>query len=91
MKSQKIRNISIYSAESCHTAMRGKNLLIYIDDCSRKVMSHVVGSETTRNSLFGIYRAIADNEVIPFELNSDRGTQFFPNKKDKNGKSVHEF
>ena len=71
--------------------MRGENILVYLDDCSRKIMSYVVGAENTRNSLFGIYKAITKNGVIPFELNSDRGTQFFPNKKDKNGKAVHEF
>jgi len=38
-----------------------------------------------------LYKAINDNSVIPFTLNSDRGTQFFPNKKDKTGKAVHEF
>ena len=71
--------------------MRGENILVYLDDCSRKIMGYVVGAENTRNSLFGIYNAITKNGVIPFELNSDRGTQFFPNKKDRNGKAVHEF
>lgn len=71
--------------------MRGEHILVYLDDCSRKIMGYVVGAETTRNSLFGIYEAITKNEVIPFELNSDRGTQFFPNKKDKNGRAIHEF
>jgi len=71
--------------------MKGQNILVYIDDCSRKIMGFIVGAQTTRNSLFGIYKAITANGVIPFELNSDRGTQFFPNKKDKNGKAVHEF
>src|SRR3989344_1546980 len=45
----------------------------------------------TRNSSFALYNAIAENLVAPFILNSDRGTQFFPNKKDKNGKAIHEF
>ena len=54
-------------------------------------MGYCTGAEKTKNSLFAIYNAIAKNIVIPFELNSDRGTQFFPNKKDKNGKAVHEF
>lgn len=71
--------------------LKGENILIYIDDCSRKVMGYCVGSQTTKNSLLAIYKAITDNGVMPFELNSDRGAQFFPNKKDKNGKAVHEF
>ena len=71
--------------------MKGQNIIVYIDDCSRKVMGHCIGEENTRNSLFALYKAIADNSAVPFILNSDRGTQFFPNKKDKNGKAVHEF
>lgn len=71
--------------------LKGQNLLVYIDDCSRKVMGYCTGAENTRNSLFALYKAITDNLVIPFILNSDRGAQFFPNKRDKNGKAVHEF
>lgn len=69
----------------------GQNLIVYIDDCSRKVMGYCTGAENTRNSLFALYKAITDNSVIPFILNSDRGAQFFPNKRDKDGKAVHEF
>jgi len=71
--------------------LKGKKIIVYIDDCSRKVMSQVVGRETTRNSLFALYKAIAKHGVTPFELNSDRGAQFFPNKKDKNGNAAHKF
>ena len=70
---------------------KGQSLIIYIDDCSRKVMDYYTGAENTRNSLFALYKAIADNLVVPFILNSDRGAQFFPNKKDKNGKALHKF
>ena len=71
--------------------MNGRNIIVYLDNCSRKIMGYCTGAENTRNSLFAIYSAIAKNLVIPFILNSDRGTQFFPNKKDKHGKAVHEF
>jgi len=71
--------------------MKGKNFLSYLDDCSRKVMGYCVGAETTRNSLFALYNAIAKNLVTPFILNSDRGTQFFPNKRDKKGNAMHKF
>lgn len=54
-------------------------------------MGYCVGAETTRNSLFALYNAIAKNLVIPFILNSDRGTQFFPNKRDKKGNALHKF
>ncbi len=71
--------------------LNGRNILVYIDDCSRKVMSYILGDMTTKNSLFALYDAIAKCGVVPYCLNSDRGSQFFPNKKDKNGKASHKF
>jgi len=71
--------------------MKGENIIPYLDDCSRKIMGYCTGAENTKNSLLALYSAIAKNSVMPFTLNSDRGTQFFPNKKDKHGKAVHEF
>jgi len=71
--------------------MKGENLLVYIDDCSRKVMGYITGTETTKNSLFALYSAVAKNGVTPFILNTDRGTQFFPSKTDKDGNAFHKF
>lgn len=71
--------------------MKGQRLLVYIDDCSRKVMGYITGAETTQNSLFALYGVIAEHGVIPYCMNSDRGTQFVPNKKDKNGNASHAF
>ena len=71
--------------------LKGENIIIYIDDCSRKVIGYCVGAENTRNSLFALYEAVTNNLVTPFILNSDRGSQFFPNKKDKHGKALHAF
>ena len=71
--------------------LKGKNILPYLDDCSRKIMGYVIGAETTKNSLFAFYSAIDKNLVTPFILNSDRGPQFISNKLDKNGKATHEF
>jgi putative transposase len=71
--------------------LKGKNIIVYIDDCSRRVMGHCVGDATTKNSLFAFFSAIAKHCVTPFELNSDRGPQFFPNKKDKDGNALHAF
>ena len=70
---------------------KGESIIVYLDDCSRRAMSYCKGAENTRNSLFALYRAIAENLVMPFILNSDRGTQFFPNKKDKSGEAIHQF
>lgn len=71
--------------------LKGKNILVFIDDCSRKIMGYTTGATTARNSAFALYKAIANNFVTPFSLNSDRGSHFFPNKKDKKGKAMHEF
>jgi len=51
----------------------------------------VFESATTRNSLIVLYAAIARHQATPFELNSDRGSQFIPNKFDKNGIANSEF
>lgn len=71
--------------------LKGENIIAYLDDCSRKVMGYCTGAENTKNSLFALYKAIADNLAMPFILNSDRGAEFFPNKKDKSGKAIHKF
>ena len=73
-------------------ALKGKWFISYLDDSSRKVMAHgVFDSPTTRNSLIVLYKAIAHNSAIPVELNSDRGSQFIPNKFDKKGKANSAF
>jgi putative transposase len=54
-------------------------------------MGYGIGAETTRNSLFVLYNAIAKNLVTPFMLNSDRGSQFIPSKFNKKGEAFHKF
>ena len=71
--------------------LKGENILVYIDDCSRKIMSYITGNQTTQNSLFALYSAIREYNVTPFCLNSDRGSQFIANKFDKDGKANHAF
>lgn len=71
--------------------MNGEKILVYIDDCSRRIMGYCVGAENTKNSLFALYSAIAKHKVIPYILNSDRGSQFISPKVDKNGKANHAF
>ena len=70
----------------------GQWLIPYIDDCTRRIMScGVFEHSTTRNALTVLYKAIADNGVVPLYLNSDRGTQFYANTRDKKGNAKHEF
>ena len=71
--------------------LKGKKILPYLDDCSRKIMGYVIGRENTQNSLLALYSAIAKHNVTPYILNSDRGPQFISNKLDKKGKAVHKF
>lgn len=65
--------------------LKGENILVFLDDCSRKIMSYITSAMTTQNSLFALYSAISKHRVTPFCLNSDRGPQFIPSKFDKNG------
>lgn len=70
----------------------GKWFIPYIDDFSRKVMSYgKFSNATTRNALLVLYHAIAEHEVIPLMLNSDRGSQFFASKRNKKGEADHSF
>jgi putative transposase len=71
--------------------MMGQNVLVFIDDCSRKIMGYITGATTAKNSIFALYKAIAENLTVPSILNSDRGPHFFPNKRDKKGNALHEF
>lgn len=70
----------------------GRQLIVYLDDCTRKIMGHqTFDHATTRNALLVLYRAIAEHEAVPLLLNSDKGTQFYANKRDKQGNARHEF
>ncbi len=71
--------------------MKGKSIIVFLDDCSRKIMSYCTGAMTTKNSLFALYSANAKHQAMPHMLNSDRGAQFFPSKKDKRGRASHAF
>ena len=58
----------------------------FIDDRSRKIMaSGNFSSPTKENTLFVFYQAILINEVCSVIVLSDKGTQFFVNKKNKKG------
>lgn len=71
--------------------LKGENIIVYLDDCSRRITGHCIGAMTSKNSLFALYGAIAKHGVSPYCLNSDRGTQFYPNKRNKNGQASHVF
>jgi putative transposase len=71
----------------------GKWYCVFIDDKSRKIMgAGEFENATTKNALFVLYQAILSNGVCPIMILSDKGSQFYANKYDKNGKKgISEF
>jgi len=69
----------------------GIHVIAYEDDASRKILSiGEFNNATTANALEVL--KIAEKEVIEVNgfieaINTDRGSQFYPNKKDKNGEA----
>jgi len=75
-------------------AVPGKHVIAYLDDASRKMLSCMeFNNANTENSIIGLQKAQLEAE--PFgginTILSDRGAQFYPNKKDENGEAKHEF
>lgn len=65
---------------------KGKWYCAFIDDCSRKIMAAgKFDHATEKNTLFLLYQAILANEAQPVVILSDKGTQFYNAKKNKNG------
>ena len=65
----------------------------FIDDCSRKMMAVGKFSNANEdNALFLLHQAILDNEANPVIVLSDKGSQFYANKKNKKGqKGISKF
>jgi transposase InsO family protein len=58
----------------------------FIDDRSRKIMgSGEFTNATEENAIFLFYQAMLTNEVCPVIVLSDKGTQFYNSKRNKNG------
>lgn len=65
---------------------KGRWYLAFIDDKSRRIMAAGEFSNATEeNAIFLLYQAILPNEVSPYILLSDKGTQFYNSKKNKKG------
>ena len=66
---------------------------VFIDDRSRKIMSAgKFDNANKENTLFAFHQAILINEVCPYRVLSDKGTQFFANIKTKKGqRAISEF
>lgn len=72
---------------------KGRWYCVFIDDKSRRIMGvGVFDNATTKNALFVLYQAILSNGVCPVIILSDKGSQFYANKRNKKGeKGVSEF
>ena len=85
--------ISNYMWHCDWSEYKSKWYCVFIDDRSRKIMaSGKFDNANTKNVLFVLYQAILNNEVCPVVILSDKGSQFYANKYDKNGKKgISEF
>lgn len=60
--------------------------ITFIDDRSRKIMAAGKFSNANEeNAIFLLHQAILTNEVTPYIILSDKGTQFYNSKKNKKG------
>lgn len=64
----------------------GKWYCVFIDDRSRKIMAAgEFDNATEANAIFLLHQAILINEVSPYIILSDKGTQFYNSKRNKKG------
>jgi len=69
----------------------GIHVIAYEDDASRKILSIGEFNNATTDNALEILK-IAEQEATEVNgliqaINTDRGSQFYPNKKDKNGEA----
>ncbi len=75
------------------TDYQGRQICAFIDDKSRKIMaSGEFNNATTKHTLFVFYQAVLTHSVSPVIVLSDKGSQFYANKRDKTGqRAISEF
>ena len=65
---------------------RGKWYITYIDDRSRRIIAaEEFDNANEENAIFLLHQAILTNEVSPYIVLSDKGTQFYNSKRNKKG------
>ena len=80
------RPISNYMWHCDWSEYNNKWYIAFIDDRSRKIMAAgEFDNATEENVIFLLYQAILINEVCPVIVLSDKGTQFYNSKKNKEG------
>jgi len=85
--------ISNYMWHCDWSTYNSKEYCTFIDDRSRKIMcAGVFDNATTKNVLHVLYQAMLMHEVCPVIILSDKGSQFYANKYNKQGeKGISEF
>ncbi|CAD6491566.1 MAG: Integrase core domain protein [Candidatus Argoarchaeum ethanivorans] len=77
-----------------HEPSGGPKLCVVLDDASRKILAGgEFGNATAENSIKLVKSAIEECGHIGFlrESITDHGSQFYANKRDKNGEADHSF
>ena len=78
------RPISNFMWHCDFTLYKGKWYLTFIDDRSRKIMAAgEFDNANEENAIFLLHQAVLMNDVSPYILLSDKGTQFFNSKRNK--------
>lgn len=85
--------ISNYMWHCDWSQLGDKQYCAFIDDRSRKIMAAgEFNNATKENTSFIFYQAMLTNQVCPVVVLSDKGTQFFANKRNKKGeRALSEF
>jgi len=79
--------ISNYMWHCDWSEYNGKWNIAFIDDRSRRTMAAgEFDNATEDNTILLLYQAILTNEICPVIILSDKGTQFYNSKKNKEGK-----
>ena len=87
---------SLIHGDSHRTSINHPYCLVWLDDASRKALSGIESKTAINNQLaiksFKQAEKVAEkNNVIIFQVNTDRGPEFFSNKKNMNKNSKSEF
>lgn len=78
--------ISNYMWHCDWSELKDKQYCAFIDDRSRTIMAAgEFDNATTENTFFVFYQAMLINQACPVLMLSDKGSQFFANKRNKNG------
>ena len=85
--------ISNYMWHCDWTDYQGRQICAFIDDKSRKIMAAAEFTNATeKNAMHIFYQATLMNGVSPIIILSDKGSQFYANKRDKTGqRAICEF